>query len=529
MRPKSVYFLAIALVLLLSLACQISGLPSANGRQRQNSLYLDGSQPQTLDPALTHGGPAGELGHIFSGLVSLDQQMALQPELAAGWTVSEDGLLYTFYLRKNALFHNGRGVTSADVIYSWERAAHPDTGSDTAATYLGDIDGVQQMLDGQADHIRGLRAIDDHTLEVRLSQPVVYFLQKLAYPVAFVVDHENVSQPNWQYEANGTGPYRLNSWQDDDHLILQRFDSYYLSPAHIEYIHINLGPGLSLARYEQRQIDLVGIGGANLERARDPNSQFYAELHTAVSLCTSSIGLNNRIPPFDNPLVRQAFNLAIDRDLLISAFYGGNALPAYGALPPAMPGYQYRPPANNGYDPELARQLLVQAGYSDMSQFPELTYTSSGYGDVGAYETAVIAMWQENLGVQIQPQLIDPYLYYDEIYAGNIGHFYSSGWCADYPDPQNFLDVLYHSGSVQNIGGYSSTAVDSLLEQARTETDVPQRLALYSQIEAQIVADAPVIFLTHGLTSVLVNPEVENFVLTPFDVRQWHLLALNRR
>ena len=113
-------------------------------------------------------GPDGPLGHIFSGLVTLDQDLQVQPDLAAGWQVGEDGLVYTFYLRENVTFHDGRPVTTEDVIISWERATDPDTGSETALTYLGDIAGVAEKLAGQADHISGLRAIDDRTLQVRL-------------------------------------------------------------------------------------------------------------------------------------------------------------------------------------------------------------------------------------------------------------------------------------------------------------------------------------------------------------------------
>ncbi len=498
------------------------------GVDRNDAIFFDGGQPLTLDPAKTHGGPDSELGHIFSGLVTLDQAMQVQPELAAGWTVSDNGRTYTFHLRQNAIFHDGRPVTAQDVIYSWERAANPATGSDTAQTYLGDIEGVPEMLAGSADHISGLRAIDDHTLEVRLREPVVYFLQKLAYPVAFIVDQNNVAQANWEYQPNGTGPFKLQTWQDDELLVLERFDKYYLEPAQVRHIVINLGPGLSLGRYEQGDIDLVGIGGANLERARDPNSDFYNELRTAVALCTATIGLNNQLAPFDDVRVRQAFNLALDRELLIEAFADGNAIPAAGALPPGMPGYTYKPERGYPYDPEQARQLLAAAGYSDISQFPVLRFTTSGYGDIGDYDAAIISMWQDNLGVTIEPHIIDPFQYYDEIYSGNIGHFYDSGWCADYPDPQNFLDILYHSGSRQNIGHYQNPTVDAQLEAARTERDINRRMELYAQIEDEIVADAPVIFLNHGLGAVLVSPQLQNYVLTPFGVRQWHLLSVDR-
>lgn len=495
---------------------------------RDDAIFLLGGQPRTLDPAKTIGGPDGPLGLIFSGLVTLDTDLQVQPELAAGWEVSADGRTYTFYLRKNVLFHDGRPFTAQDVIFSWERAANPATGSDTVQTYLGDIAGIQAVIDGEAEQISGLRAVDDYTLEVQLTAPVVYFLQKLAYPVAFVVDSENVDGRNWEYAPNGTGPFRLQNWADDEEIILVRNDSYYLEPARVRHIVYDLGPGLPLALYEEGEIDLVGVGGANLDRVEDPNNRLHDQLQLGVSLCTSTIGLNNQLPPFDDVRVRQAFNYALDKELLIETFSGGDALVATGSLPPGMPGYTTDPTRGYPFDPARANQLLDEAGYADRSSFPLLTYTTSGYGDVGGYVTAVISLWQETLGVTIQPVVIDPFIYYDELYAGSTGNIYSSGWCADYPDPQNFLDILYHSNSQQNIGRYVNKQADTLLEQARIEPDVDARLAQYTEIERRIVADAPAIFVSHSLQAALISPDLDGYVLTPLGVRQWHRVGVER-
>ena len=525
---RRVLFVVAAAGLLLS--CKLAERALQSGTAVLNpsgTIRLLGSQPRTMDPALTHSGPAGPLGHIFSGLVSLDADLQLQPELAAGWTVSEDGLDYTFYLRQDAVFHDGRPVTTADVIFSWERAAHPDTGSDTVLTYLGDVAGVPEMVAGTAGQISGLRALDDHTLAVRLNAPVVYFLEKLAYPAAFVVDRENVGRPDWEHHPNGAGPFKLETWRDDETIILVRNDRYYLEPAQIDRLTYHLGPGLPLSLYETDQIDMAPIGGDTLERAQDPNDPLSADLQTGVSMCTSVIGLNNQLPPFDDARVRQAFNYALNKTLLIETFANGNGLVSAGPLPPGMPGYTGR---HEGYpfDPARARQLLAAAGYADPADLPPLTYTTAGYGDVGAYSTAVITMWQEHLGVTIEPVILDPFIYYDELYGGRVGHIFDGGWCADYPDPQNFLDVLYHSRSPQNLGRYHNPAVDARLEQARIERDVTARLAFYADIEGQIVADAPVVFTSHGLTAVLVKPHVQNYKLTPIGVPQWHRVWLDK-
>ena len=521
------------LVMLVALACQLgevlnrhASLPG--GIDRQNALLLSGRQPQTLDPALTRGDASGPLGHIFGGLVRLSPDLTLEPDLAAGWDVSEDGLVYTFYLRPEARFHNGRFVTAQDVIFSWERATDPALGSDTAPTYLNDIDGVSEKLAGTAPTIRGLTQIDDRTLAVRLAEPVVYFLAKLAYPVTFVVAAENVAQPNWQYQPNGTGPFRLVHWRDDDQILLARNEIYHLGPAQIAHVVYNLGPHLPLALYEQDQLDLISVGGATLERTRDPNSPFFAELRTGISLCTSTFGLNNNLPPFDDVRVRQAFNYALDKGQLVALFLQGNGLVATSALPPTMPGYGLS--GTNGYpfNPERARQLLREAGYADPHQFPTVTFYTSGYNDVNAYITAVITMWQTELGITIEPVLLEPFSYFDELFAGNKGHIFSAGWCADYPDPQNFLDILYHSQSRQNLSEYNDTAVDNLLEQARLERDTETRLALYAEAERLIVAAAPVVFVSHSASAVLVKPYVSNYQLVPIGVPQWDRVQLLR-
>lgn len=519
------------LLALLLLACNtlMGGGDDPAGRYgvtRAEALYLVSGQPQTLDPARTYGGPTGPLGHLFSGLVTLDPSLQVQPDLAAGWQVSPDGLTYTFYLRRNALFHDGRPVTAQDVVFSWERAAGPGTGSPTAATYLNDIAGFAEFNTGRADHISGLRLIDDYTLAVQLVAPRVYFLAKLTYPVAFVVDRANVARPGWERAPNGTGPFRLQVWEDDDILILARNERFYGTVPAVSHVVFLLGPGLPLTLYENGDIDLVGVGGSTLARVQDPNDPLAADLVTGSDLCTGYIGFNSRIPPFDNPLVRQAFSYAVDRERLVTTLAQGNALVANGPLPPGMPGYTTRP-ARYPYDPEMARALLAQAGYGP-GEFPTITYSTAGYGAVGPEATALITFWQENLGITIEPVLIDPYLFNDELFAGNVGNLFESGWCADYADPQNFLDVLFHSESAQNLGGFSDPAIDAALAQARAEPDVTARIALYSQIEQQLLDAAPAVFLSHSLSAVLVKPYVQGFVLSPIGVPQWHLVRLAR-
>ncbi|HEX5836802.1 MAG TPA: ABC transporter substrate-binding protein, partial [Anaerolineales bacterium] len=177
------------------------------------ALVLAGGEstnPRDYDPATTYG--SGDK-LLYSGLVSFDPHLNLTPELADSWEVSADGMVYTFHLRESAKFHNGKPVTAQDVIYSWERAASPQLASDTALTYLGDIVGINELAAGRSENAGGLKALDDHTLQVTIDAPKPYFLYKLTYSTAFVVDQENVeSGGEWYRQPNGTGPYRLREW-----------------------------------------------------------------------------------------------------------------------------------------------------------------------------------------------------------------------------------------------------------------------------------------------------------------------------
>ena len=502
--------------------------PRLYGIPRDQALVLAGGEsqnPRTYDPATTHG--SGDK-LVFSGLVSFDPQLNLVPDLASGWEVSPDGKTYTFYLRAEAKFHNGKPVTAQDVVYSWERAADPKTASDTVLTYLGDIVGVKEMRDGQADHISGLQVIDDHTLQVTIDAPKPYFLLKLTYPTAFVLDRANVeSGSDWYRTPNGTGPYYLARWDSFKSILYERNPDYYLAEPQIPYVIVQLYTGYSLRLYEAGEIDVSGVGGNDLQRFTSPDEPMSKELLNGVSLCTGMIKFDVKQPPFDDPLVRQAFSLAFDRTQYIDIVDQSDALPAIGVLPPGLPGYntdlQGLP-----YDPARARQLLAQSKYGSVDQLPPIVFTTGGNGsNIGSSVAALAQMWQQNLGITITVENLDPNKYSDLIQAGVHGQIFGGGWCADYPDPENFLDVLFHTDAEQNDGHYSNPEVDKLLEAARVELDVNKRLQLYQQAEQLIVNDAPAIFTEHGLSHVLVKPYLKGYVLTPIDIPLERYLSID--
>jgi oligopeptide transport system substrate-binding protein len=503
--------------------------PVVAGVARESALFLTGGEstnPREYDPATTHS--SGDK-LVFSGLVSFDPNLNLVPEIAESWDISPDGTVYTFHLRANAKFHDGRAVTAQDFIYSWERAADPATNSDTVLTYLGDIVGVKEMHEGKASFISGLKATDDRTLQVTIDAPKLYFPLKLTYPTAFVLDKKNVeSGEEWYRKPNGTGPYKLTRWDSFQIMIYEANPDFYLGEPSIKTVVIQLYSGIGIRLYESGEIDMTGISTYDVPRALDPNDPLHADMHSAVDLCTSYIVFDVTKPPFDDPKVRQAFTMAFDRQKYLDVVYNGIGLPAVGLYPPALPGSS---PDLKGlpYDPEQARKLLAGSKYGGAAGLPPIVFTDGGIGnDAGASAAAMAQMWQQNLGVTITIENLDPNNYSDLLYSGQHGQLFDYGWCADYPDPENFADALFHTGASQNLGNYSNPALDAILDQARTEQDVTKRIQLYQQAEQMIVEDAPALFTVHGISYVLVKPYVKGYVLTPIDVPLERYLSIER-
>jgi oligopeptide transport system substrate-binding protein len=484
---------------------------------RANTLYLSGGEsgnPDYYDPATTRG--SGDK-RIFSGLVSFDPHLQLTADLADHWTV-KDGTIFTFTLRANARFQDGRPVTAEDFVYSWERAANPKTHSPTVQTYLGDIVGVREMQTGKADHISGLRAVDAHTLEVTIDAPKPYFLFKLTYPTAFVVDRKNVeSGSDWYRHPNGTGPYRLTKWDSMQQMVYQRNENFYLGAPAIQSIVVTLYAGVPARLYETNDVDIAPLGSNDVPRMLDPANPLHAELVTGVDLCTDYAVFDTTRPPFDDPSVRQAFSMAVNRPQYLDMVTNNLALDAPGLYPPGLPGRR-EGLSGIAFDPEKARARLAQSKYAG-SAFPSVAFLEPGYGSqIGPNVSALVSMWKQNLGVTVSVINLEPDRYLDVLGTGQEGTIWEGGWCADYPDPENFADALFHTGAPMNEGGYANPTLDTLLEAARSESDVSKRMAKYQQAEDIIIADAPVLFLTNSLSYTLVKPYIRGFVPTPIAI-----------
>ena len=491
--------------------------PSITPGGRLVRLYSD---PPTLDPHLTtDAGSGGIIVEVFGGLVTIDPDLNIVPDLAESWEVSPDGRTYTFHLRRDARFHDGKPVTAADVRWSLERASDPATQAPVAQQYLGDIVGVAARLEGTAQSIAGVKAIDDHTLELTIDAPKSYFLAKLTYPTGFVLDRDNVENAagTWTDRPNGTGPFHLAEYELGEIIRLTRNEGYHLGPPYLDEVEFILSGGNRMIMYENDEIHVTGVGLADLERVKDPASTLNLELHRSPpDFSVFYIGMNVNEPPLDDPKVRQALNLAFDRQTIAATVYEGLVNPAKSIIPPGFPSYN---PDLAGYefDPERARQLLAESSYGDsLDSLPLITLSiPSGFGAALPLHLEVLLQEWANMGVRVEIQQTEYATFIQDLHQKRF-QMYEFGWIADYPDPQNFLDILFHSKSENNHINYSNPQVDALLEQARVEPDQATRFQLYNRIEEMILADAPwVPTWNRGEGYALIKPNVKGYLLTP--------------
>ena len=536
---RAVFILALILSGILVLtACTCTPLPTGTTTPTgtvtptvtpgTGTLNLYGTDPATLDPAVSADANSHQyIAQIFSGLVRLDEELATVPDIATSWDISPDRLVYTFHLRDDVVFQDGRSVTAADFKYSWERACSPATGSGVAGTYLGDIAGASDVIEGRAAEISGVRVVNDTTLEVTIDAPRVYFLSKLTYPTAFVVDEANVSDgANWWRHPNGTGPFKLKEWQDYSLLVLERNDSYYGEMAELASVEYHLWAGVPMNLYETGEIDVAGVSSIYIDRVTDPAGPFFDELRNTPELSFSWLGFNVTKPPFDDVNVRRAFTQALDKDRIISLTFRDLVQRAEGILPPGIPGYN-PDLAGLDYNVAAARELIRQSSYGDVASLPPITITTGGYGGlISPVLEAAVTQWRENLGVEVTVRVLDPdYFVYN--LKEEKDEMFDMGWIADYPHPEDFLGVLFRTGAENNFGEYSNPAVDALIDQAGVEADAAESLELYRQAEQILVDDAAILPLWFGEDYVLVKPYVHGYELNPLGFAWLNKVTIN--
>ncbi|NJN94886.1 MAG: peptide ABC transporter substrate-binding protein [Anaerolineales bacterium] len=484
----------------------------------------------TLDPALATDNPSLTVsGELFIGLASLNETGAVKPGMATEWTISADGLVYTFTLRNDVpwvTYNHATGeveqvlndqgqprlVTAHDFVYGIRRTLDPATASQyayvnwvikNAQTVNGGADDADQNpLYGKLDKI-GVRAVDDFTLAVTLTEPSAFFPSIASMAV-------NWAQPQGLIEEKGDrwieagvihsyGPYALKAWQHDVDLTLTTnpfWPGSETSPKpQIKHIRFTLlDQSAAFANYEAGLADVVQPPLTDLDRVKaDPTLS--KELSQTPSACTGYLGFNVNKPPFDDVNVRKAFSWAIDRTALAdNVVKSGQPArwfirPGLTAAPDPAAGDDFGAPITASVTE--AKKFLAESSYGSAQALPEITLMLSPREDWVQAAEAIQQMWRDNLGVQVNLVTQEPKVFFDTL-ATDPPQVWRLGWCMDYPDADNFAQV-FRSDSYLNDSKWSNPAFDKLVEIAAHETDAVRRKELYIQAEKILIEEDAVI------------------------------------
>ncbi|MDX1661857.1 MAG: ABC transporter substrate-binding protein [Gemmatimonadota bacterium] len=507
----------LAFALILGLIGGIVSACGGDGAGRRdadrNILHLSiGADPASLDPIQAVDVNRGELvAYMYDALVQFTDD-EVQPNLAESWEISEDGTVYTFRLRDDVYFHNGRKLTAEDVVYSFERVLRPASAS-PLTWVLDKIVGADAMADGEAEALEGIRAVDPRTVEITIGEPYAPFLKLMAMPAAHVVPKEEIESKGEAFSEApvGTGPWIFESWAHDDVMRLSSNPRYHGGAPEMDGIEIRIIPETTtvIAEFERGNLDWVDMNEfprPEFERfAGDP--EWEGQIHDRPALITYYLALNNSEEKFADPRVRRALNLAIDVDQIAEVIYPGEVNLSHGPIPPGLPGYR-EDGEPYGFDADSARALLSAAGADDL--------TFDVYFRTLALNQRFLEAVQANLadvGVTMNLQQRDWTAVRQSVNQGELDA-YLLNWFADYPDAENFLYPLFYSemaGAGGNAAFYRDATVDSLILTARTTLDDAERIALYEEADRRIFEDAPWIFTVHPVDYDMVQPWVEGY------------------
>jgi oligopeptide transport system substrate-binding protein len=504
------------LLFAVTLVLWVSLLFGEGGAARRGGVYrytLGPSDPPSLDPVhITDTVSHAVASELYDGLVAFDADLNIQPAIASIWSIAEGGRVYTFNLRSGVRFHNGRTVTAEDFRYSFERLLHPETRSERT-WILEKLQGAREFMDGRTPGVAGIAVLDPHTLRLTLDQPFAPFLALLAYPAARVVPREAIERWGRQFSTHpmGTGPFRFREWRHDDRVILDANPDHFQGPPYLDQIVYRVIPD-EMSRFQEFRagnLDHTDIP-TGLFRTIRADARLGGMLVSRPALGINALQFNLDKPPFrDNRALRQAFNYMIDTDAIAQVILEGRVTAARSILPPGMMGYDPDAPGYR-HDKAKAKRLLAAAGYEDGRGLPGLTL----HYNTGLVNRKVAEFVQGSLrafGITVEVRELDWPAYLNLVDRGDV-QWFRLGWLADYPDPENFLTVLFHSrnrGSKGNLSRYANARVDALLDRADASLDSAQRQQLYREAERIILGDAPWIFLHYYSTDVLIQPWVK--------------------
>ncbi|HEX7152908.1 MAG TPA: ABC transporter substrate-binding protein [Thermoanaerobaculia bacterium] len=468
-------------------------------------------QKLTFDPVHTSASALGYLSKaIHANLVKYGEGAELVPDLAERWEVLEQGLLYRFHLRRGVRFHNGRTLEAKDIHDSFVRLLLPELKS-TGAWIMRNVRGAADVISGKSRTLTGIVARDTYTVDIHLDEPIAFFLSLLTMHECGIVPIEEARDADaYRTRGIGAGPFRVEQATEDDRVVLRKNRDYYVKG--LPYLD-ELTFRLDLKSFRDAadaflRGELDVMHGIPLKLAdelrRDPRYAPY--MMATVQLHTSYIGYDSSAAPFNRTEVRQAVNMAIDRERINQEVYAGLNLVAGALLPPGLLGYDANRKGHT-YDPARAKSLMQQAGYGSGFAVEYRTWPTDEFTRSGMMARVIEALAE--IGIRVNVTEHDALSARKPLERRGHGQLYCANWYADMPDPDNFFYILLHSQSTAVRGlFFDRDEVDARIIEARKSNDVEHRARIYRELDQMVVHEAPLVPLFHERMFVLHKPEV---------------------
>jgi oligopeptide transport system substrate-binding protein len=502
----------------------IATLLSAGAAELADQQVLrigNGSEPQTLDTALSENIQDGHIENdLFEGLIILDAAAQVIPGVAESWTLSPDGLVYTFKLRADAKWSNGDPVTAEDFAWSWRRVVNPATGSKYAFLYYP-IKNAEDIATARNPDVNalGVKAVDPQTFQVTLKSPTGYFLSALSHPIFGPQHRATIETFGNQFTRAGNlvsnGAFTLKEWTPQSRIVLVR-NPHYWDVANVKLTEVSYYPienqHEELKRYRAGELDITN--DVPSDQVDFIKQNFPKELRLHPYFGSYYLSLNVTKPPFkDNLKLRQAVNMVIDRDAITSRITRTGELPAYGWVPPGIPGYT--PQTVPWKDMPMAERIAAakvlyqEAGYGPSNPLKlQIHYnTSENHKKI---MIAVAAMLKQTLGIESTLINEEFKVFLETRKQKKVTQLFRSGWVGDYADPNSFAEFM-QSESGLNDSGYSNPAYDKLVKQAAVTVDPEKRADLLEQAERLLLADLPIMPIYYNVNKRVVKPTVVGF------------------
>ncbi len=494
-------------------------------------------EPATIDP--NKASFASEITiakQLFRGLLGFNQDLSLKPVVAreipslSNGGISDDGTTYTFKMRPGVTWSDGKRVTANDFEFGIKRMLSPEVASEYASFYF-DIQGAEAYNGaGEKDEAAkkqlrdavAVKAVDSTTLRITLAQPRPTFLSIMALWPAFATREDVIAKhgDQWTEAGNliGNGPFILSEWVHQDHLTLKPNPNYWGDDkAKVDEVQIRMitDANAALTAYKNNELDMVGVP-AGTERATLADPTLSKEILRFNELTTFAFQFNVTVPPFNNVKVRQAIATAIDRDTYIDKVRGGVGKPALSWIPPGMPGYDANLGQEYKFNVPRAKQLLAEAGYSDVSKLPAIKFQYADAANNRVVAQFLDAQMKENLGITITLEPMESRAF-SQLINNEQETWALLGWGADYPDPDNWLPELFGTGATINHTLYSNKQFDDIATRAKKELDNAKRLQLWADAQKIVISEAPIATIFYRERFWLKKPAVTGLKHTSMD------------